>query len=128
MRLISTIIIVLFAPGLVILAYQNVIPVQSYNLAQNLDKYSTELSVQEENYQHEFDTPPRIIGGFQALQDKIVYPEEAKRQNIEGRVIVEISISSQGKVTDASIAEGIEKGKLNNAALVAVKKSLSLPH
>jgi TonB family protein len=122
MRLISTIIIVLLTPGLVILAFQNTPSVQDYNLAQNLDKYSTEIAFQEENYQREFDTPPRIVGGFQALQDKIVYPEEAKRENIEGRVIVEIAISSKGKVTDASIAEGIEQGGLNEAAISAVRK------
>jgi TonB family protein len=122
MRLISTIIIVLLTPGLVILAFQNTPSVQDYNLAQNLDKYSTEIAFQEENYQREFDTPPRIVGGFQALQDKIVYPEEAKRENIEGRVIVEIAISSKGKVTDTSIAEGIEQGGLNEAAISAVRK------
>ncbi|MBD3275209.1 MAG: TonB family protein [Candidatus Marinimicrobia bacterium] len=122
MRSIPTILIVLLAPALVILAYQNNPTAQNYNLAQNLDKYSNEVASQEENYHREFDTPPSIIGGFQALQDKIVYPEEAKKQHIEGRVIVKIAISSQGKVTDASIAEGIEKGGLNEAALNAVRK------
>ena len=118
----TNIIVLILTFGMVMLSVQNIPASQTFDPVQNLDKYSSVISVQEEHFQHEFDTPPKIIGGFQALQDKIIYPEEAKQQNIEGKVIVEIFVNAQGEVTGASVVEGIEKGGLNAAALKAVRK------
>jgi len=118
----TTIIVFLLSNSIAIFGLHNPLSAQDFTRVQNPDKYSTQFAVQDHRSQHTFDTPPKIVGGFQALQDKIIYPEEAKQQNIEGRVIVEIFITAQGEVTSASVVEGFEKGGLNEAALKAVKK------
>ena len=54
-----------------------------------------------------------------------VYPEIARKANIEGRVTIEVVISKNGKVTRASIMSGIPM--LNEAALEAAKKCTFSP-
>jgi protein TonB len=50
-----------------------------------------------------------------------VYPDVARRGNVQGVVIAEIKIDSQGKVESARTAEGSGSAILDNAALAAVK-------
>ena len=44
---------------------------------------------------------PEPIGGIQAIQSKIVYPEIAKRAGVEGKVYVLAFVNEQGIVTKA---------------------------
>jgi len=67
------------------------------------------------------DTPPRIQGGMQALQNVGRYPELAKKAGIEGRVIVQFTVNQNGSVTDARIRSGAHQ-MLNQAALEAVRQ------
>jgi len=60
-------------------------------------------------------------GGVKALQDKVEYPEFAKKAGIEGRVFVQFIVNEQGKVTSPKVTRGVHK-LLNKAALNAVKK------
>lgn len=50
-----------------------------------------------------------------------VYPDLARRKNVQGAVIAEIQIDSQGKVASARTAEGSGSALLDDAALAAVK-------
>jgi len=50
-----------------------------------------------------------------------VYPDAARRGNLQGIVIAEIKIDSQGKVESARAAEGSGSALLDDAALAAVK-------
>lgn len=69
---------------------------------------------------------PEPIGGIQAIQSKIVYPEIAKRAGIEGKVYVLAFVDETGTVTKAEIIKGLGAG-LDEAALKAVKATKFKP-
>jgi len=53
---------------------------------------------------------PQPIGGIQAIQKKIVYPQLAKRAMIEGKVIVKAFVDEKGNVVKAEVIKGIGGG------------------
>jgi TonB family protein len=59
--------------------------------------------------------PPKIIKMVQP-----VYPEEARKQGIEGMVILEATADANGKVQKVNVLRGV--GGLNQAAMDAVKQ------
>ncbi len=69
---------------------------------------------------------PTPIGGIRAIQEKIVYPEIAKRAGVEGKVYVLAFVNEQGIVTKAQIIKGIGAG-CDEAALDAVLKTKFKP-
>jgi len=69
---------------------------------------------------------PTPIGGIRAIQEKIVYPEIAKRAGVEGKVYVLAFVNEQGIVTKAQIIKGIGAG-CDEAALDAVLKTKFTP-
>jgi len=64
------------------------------------------------------DNPPDC-GGVQALAKELQYPEVAQEAGIEGRVIVEFIVDTNGDVADPTIAKGVD-APLDEAALAAV--------
>jgi len=46
----------------------------------------------------EYDTPPIPVGGFKALQKKVVYPEAAKKSGVSGKVNAYVHINKKGKL------------------------------
>jgi protein TonB len=64
---------------------------------------------------------PELIGGLASLNKHIIYPEMARRAQIEGRVIVEFIIDKEGNVMDPKIIRGIGGG-CDEVALNAVQK------
>lgn len=69
---------------------------------------------------------PEPIGGIQAIQDKIVYPEIAKRAGIEGRVFVKAFVNKEGVVTKVEVMKGLGAG-CDEAAEKAVKETKFKP-
>ncbi len=69
---------------------------------------------------------PGPIGGIRAIQEKIGYPESAKRAGVEGKVYVLAFVDEQGSVTKAQIIKGIGAG-CDEAALNAVLKTKFTP-
>ena len=69
---------------------------------------------------------PEPIGGLYAIQSKIKYPEEAKRNGIEGRVFIQAFIDETGNVADVKVIKGISVG-CDEAALEAVKQTKFIP-
>lgn len=55
------------------------------------------------------------------LHSSIIYPELARKANVEGSVLVNVLISSKGEVIDSKIIES-DNLLLNNAALDAIRK------
>ena len=53
---------------------------------------------------------PTLIGGLAGLQQKIHYPEMARRAGVEGRVILQFVVDEEGRVTDAVVLRGIGGG------------------
>jgi len=72
------------------------------------------------------ETAPRLIGGLEGLQQRVVYPAEAKEQGIEGRVFVTFVVDKEGRVTDPSVRRSPDP-LLSAAALEAVQASEFIP-
>jgi TonB family protein len=69
---------------------------------------------------------PEPIGGLKSIQEKIIYPEIAKRAGIEGKVYVLAFIDEKGNVANAKIIKGIGGG-CEETALDAVKQTKFTP-
>ncbi len=70
-----------------------------------------------------FDEPPEPLGGFEAIQRNVIYPEIAQEAGIEGTVVVQAYVDEFGKVRDCNILKGIPNTGLNEAAINAIKKT-----
>lgn len=53
---------------------------------------------------------PELIGGIGELQQKIKYPEIAKKAGVEGMVVIQFVVDEQGNVVDPTIIKGIGAG------------------
>ncbi len=60
--------------------------------------------------------PPQFIGGVD-----LVYPEEARAQGVEGRVVVRYDVTADGSVDNAVVAVAEPAGVFDQAALAAVR-------
>lgn len=80
---------------------------------------------EESNYEDDpafyqtVEVMPEPIGGMSAIYKKIVYPQDAKENNIEGVVKILTFIDRDGEVLDAQVTEGIGYG-CDEAARLAV--------
>ena len=72
------------------------------------------------------EVQPELIGGLEGLQQRVVYPDEARREGIEGRVVVQFVVDEQGRVTEA-VAVHSPDPRLSAAALAAVEGSQFTP-
>ncbi len=89
-------------------------------------KEDKKIIEEEPTYFVAVEEMPEPIGGIQAIQSKIVYPEIAKRAGVEGKVYVLAFVNEQGSVTKAEILKGLGAG-LDEAALNAVKQTKFKP-
>ena len=86
-----------------------------------------EKEVEEEpTYFVAVEEMPEPIGGIKAIQEKIVYPEIAKRAGVEGKVYILAFVDVSGNVTKAQVLKGIGAG-CDEAALSAVEKTKFKP-
>lgn len=69
---------------------------------------------------------PVPIGGLQAVQDQLVYPEHALLYGMEGTVTLIALINEKGEVKETEVIKGIGLG-CDEAAQEAVKKTLFIP-
>ena len=73
---------------------------------------------------------PQLPGGggnraiVEAIQSKLIYPAEALKNNIQGRVFVSFVVGEDGAVRESKIVKGIGGG-CDEAVLAAVQQ---LPH
>ncbi len=64
---------------------------------------------------------PELIGGMQAIAEKIHYPETARKAGVEGTVIVQFVVDENGKVQNPVIVKGVGAG-LDEEALRVVRQ------
>ncbi len=69
---------------------------------------------------------PELIGGIQSLQQKIQYPELARKAGVEGMVVVQFIVDQQGNVTEPTVLRGIGAG-CDQEALRVVKEAKFSP-
>ena len=60
---------------------------------------------------------PDPIGGMNTIYKKLVYPNEAIENKIEGTVKIQVFIEKNGEVSSAQVVEGIGYGCDENARL-----------
>ncbi len=68
-----------------------------------------------------YDEPPQPIGGFAAIQKKLVYPEIARKAGVEGRVFVKVLIDEKGNVAATQIIKSLGNNGCDEAAVAAIK-------
>lgn len=66
------------------------------------------------------DVPAKPIGGMAVIYKKLVYPEQARDNNIEGVVDVIAFIDENGNVVDSKIEKGLGYG-CDESAVTAIK-------
>ena len=63
-----------------------------------------------------YDEPPQSIGGFDEIQRKIKYPQDALDKKIEGTVIVNAFVCWRGRVCKSRVLQKLELESLNYEA------------
>jgi len=84
--------------------------------------FETDKPINESDYSAIVENMPGPIGGLFSIQEKIVYPEIAKRTGTQGKVIILAFIDENGTVVYAKVLNGIGAG-CDKAALDAVKQT-----
>lgn len=69
---------------------------------------------------------PEPVGGIKAIQEKIKYPEIAKRAGVEGKVYILAFVDETGNVTKSQVLKGIGAG-CDEEALKAVQNTKFKP-
>jgi len=69
---------------------------------------------------------PKPIGGMKELQKNIVYPEEARKNGISGKVIIEATIDEKGNVVKTKILQSADTA-LDKSAVKAIEKTKFTP-
>jgi len=84
------------------------------------------LEVDEKEYKSVVEEMPRPVGGMESIQEKILYPESAKQNGIEGKVFLTAYINEVGNVVSVKIIKGFDKS-CDNAAMQAVLQTKFIP-
>ena len=74
----------------------------------------------------EADKMPSPVGGIMAIAKNVVYPEEAKKAGVEGKVFIEATIDENGNVIKTSVKQSIGSG-FDEAAIEAIRKTKFTP-
>ncbi len=69
---------------------------------------------------------PELKGGLKSLQQKINYPDMARKAGIEGRVYLQFIVNKDGKVEDPKVTRGIGGG-CDQEALRVIKEAEFVP-
>ncbi|MGK7369734.1 MAG: energy transducer TonB [Candidatus Halalkalibacterium sp. M3_1C_030] len=77
---------------------------------------------EEEDFFVVVENMPELIGGMKKLQGCVNYPEMARKAGIEGQVVVQFVVNTEGKVEDPRVIRGIGGGA-DQEALRCVKQA-----
>jgi len=91
-----------------------------------LPKAEIKIEVIDETFYVAVDMMPEPNGGMEAVQRKVIYPPNARRDKIEGKVIVKAFIDEAGSVRRAEVVKGIGSG-CDEAAIAAVMNTRFKP-
>ena len=72
------------------------------------------------------EVQPEIVGGLEALQRLVEYPEDARVAGAEGTVVVQFVVRADGSVTDLEAVRSPD-ARLSHAALEAVRAARFTP-
>jgi TonB family protein len=63
---------------------------------------------------------PEPMGGYSAIDKKVIYPEQARKNSVKGKVFLQVYINENGEVVFAEVLKGLGYG-CDEAALRAIK-------
>ncbi|MEX0748017.1 MAG: M56 family metallopeptidase [Rhodothermales bacterium] len=69
---------------------------------------------------------PELVGGLASIQANLRYPESAKNEGVEGRVIVQFIVDEEGRVEDVKAVNNLHPD-LDAAAVAAVRSAKFKP-
>ena len=69
---------------------------------------------------------PEPIGGVEAIQSKVIYPLEVKKEGIEGKVYVIAFINEDGQVVKTKVVKGVHP-LLDESASNAIRQTKFKP-
>lgn len=72
------------------------------------------------------DVMPEPIGGIEAIMKNVVYPEFAKEEGVQGKVIVKLIVDEKGNVSKTEVVQSVNE-ELDKAAVDAIKKTKFTP-
>lgn len=72
------------------------------------------------------DICPQPIGGIKEIEKNIIYPDLAKKFNLEGKVLLSVLVGAKGEVKKITVHKGLGLG-CDEAAIEAVKKTIFIP-
>jgi len=64
---------------------------------------------------------PELIGGLESLQKKLIYPESGNQIDVEGRVYIQLIVSTNGIPRCIRVVKGLQK-VFDQSAVEAVRK------
>lgn len=76
--------------------------------------------------QDKLDKEPFPAGGMGELASKVKYPEEAKKDNIQGKVIIQTVVDEKGDVVETKVLQSLGHG-CDETALAAIKATKFTP-
>lgn len=68
------------------------------------------------------DEPPEPIGGYDAIQKKLKYPEIARKAGVEGRVMIWAKIGTDGGVLNTRVMVSLGPNGCDEAAATAIRQ------
>lgn len=81
---------------------------------------SEEGASEEGGEVHKFvEEPPRLIGGMDRVQEILQYPEAAKQNELEGRVLLKLVVTKNGNVRRPEVTRGAHEALNKEAIRVA---------
>lgn len=80
----------------------------------------------EEDFFVAVEQMPELIGSLKDLQDKITYPDVARKAGIEGQVIIQFIVNEKGEVENPVVVRGIGGG-CDQEALRVIKQAKFQP-
>ncbi len=89
-------------------------------------KVEVKREIIDETFYVAVDMMPEPSGGIESIQQKLVYPPDARRDKVEGKVIVKAFVDEAGSVRRAEIVKGIGSG-CDEAAIAAIRSSRFRP-
>jgi len=84
------------------------------------DKNTLNITIKKATGFPSYVATPKIIGGYDALLEHLDYPEELKKDEIEGTVVVQVHVQKDGSVGKTLILKSSGYDEFDEAALDAV--------
>ncbi len=69
--------------------------------------------------EEDWDVSPQPVNGFKTLQKEVVYPENARKIGIQGKVTLKVHVDDKGKILETKILNSLEK-ECDEAAVNAI--------